>query len=176
MSEIGKEYGAALFLLACEQDTLTDCAAGLATVKSALDRQPDYADLLTSPSIPLSERLAALSAAFADSLPEAVLSLLQLMCEKGRLACFAEAVEEFTALLNAHNRVSKAQVVSAAALTDDQKKKLQQKLEQYTKGRVEATYTTDPTLLGGLIVDLDGKVLDGSIQGRLRDIKDVINT
>ena len=61
-------------------------------------------------------------------------------------------------------------------ISEEQKKKLQQKLEQYTKGRVETTYTTDPTLLGGLIVNLDGKVLDGSLQGRLRDIKDVINT
>lgn len=176
MSEIGKEYGAALFMLACEQNTLTDCADGLAAVKSAFSLQPEYSDLLASPSIPLSERLASLDTAFADQVPEAVLSLLQLMCEKGRITCFDEAVEEFTALLNAHNRVSKAQVVSAAALTEEQKKQLQQKLEQYTKGRVETTYTTDPTLLGGLIVDLDGKVLDGSLRHRLRDIKDVINT
>ena len=176
MSEIGKEYGAALFMLACEQDTLTDCAVGLATVKSVFTSQPDYSELLASPSIPLSERLTALSAAFADEVPEAVLSFLQLMCEKGRIACFYEAADEFTALLDAHNRVSKAQVTSAAVLTEDQKQKLQQKLEQYTKGRVETTYTTDPTLLGGLIVNLDGKVLDGSLQGRLRDIKDVINT
>lgn len=176
MSEIGKEYGAALFMLACEQDTLSDCAAALATVKSAFTSQPDYSELLASPSIPLSERLAALSDAFANKVPEAVLSFLQLMCERGRISCFYEAADEFTALLNAHNRVSKAQIVSAAALTEEQKKKLQQKLEQYTKGRVETTYTTDPTLLGGLIVNLDGKVLDGSLQGRLRDIKDVINT
>jgi F-type H+-transporting ATPase subunit delta len=176
MSEIGKEYGAALFMLACEQDTLTDCAAGLDTVKSAFTSQPDYSELLASPSIPLSERLASLSAAFADEIPESVLSLLQLMCEKGRISCFYEAADEFTALLNARNGMSRAQIISAAALTEEQKKKLQQKLEQYTKGRVETTYTTDPTLLGGLIVNLDGKVLDGSLQGRLRDIKDVINT
>lgn len=175
MSEIGKEYGAALFALACEQDAISDCADGLNTIKAAFIAHPDYTQLLASPSIPLSERLTALIAAFADRVPEAVLSFLQLLCEKGRMACFFDATDEFTALLDAHNRVVKAQVVSAVALTDSQQERLQKKLEQHTKGRVETTYTTDPTLLGGLIVTLDGKVLDGSLRQRLRDIKDVMN-
>lgn len=176
MNEIGKEYGAALFALAREQDSLCDCAVGVQTITEAFAAQPDYLDLLTCPSIPLSERLAALTDAFADRVPEAVLSFLLLLCERGRMTCFGEAANEFTALLDAHNRVARAQVVSAVALTEAQKKRLQGKLEQQTKGRVETTYTTDPTLLGGLIVTLDGKVLDGSLRQRLRDIKDVMYT
>ena len=85
MSEIGKEYGAALFMLACEQDTLTDCAAGLDTVKSAFTSQPDYSELLASPSIPLSERLASLSAAFAERLAPVQEEYRRLLADKAYL-------------------------------------------------------------------------------------------
>ena len=94
---------------------------------------------------------------------------------KGRIACFFDAADEFQSLLDAHNRVAKAQITSAVALTAAEQEKLCAKLERISGGRVEPTYAIDPTILGGLIVELDGKVLDGSLRHRLRDMKDVMN-
>lgn len=176
MSDVAKEYGAALFMLASEEGSLEACAAGLQTVNAVLSDQPEYLALLASPAIPLSERLDNLRAAFAQAVPQAVLSFLQLLCENGRTDCLSVAGEEFFALLDAHNRVTQATVTSAAELTEQQKTRLRQALEKKGGGRVEMHYTVDPTLLGGLTVHWDGKVLDGSLRQRLRDIKDVINT
>lgn len=176
MSSIGKEYGTALFLLACEQNTLSACADGLQTVRDAFTGNPAYPELLASPGIPLSERLTALTDTFADAVPESVLSFLQLLCEKGRIACFFDAADEYQSLLWARHRMSHAAVTSAVALTAAEKEKLRLKLEQLSHGKVELTYTIDPALLGGLSIEWDGRVLDGSLRQRLRDIKDVMNT
>ena len=66
-------------------------------------------------------------------------------------------------------------VTAEAPLTDEEKEKLKNKLEAMTKSTVSMEYFIDESLLGGLIAEIDGKVLDGSLRKRLHDIKEVIN-
>ena len=61
-------------------------------------------------------------------------------------------------------------------LSKDQQRRLTQKLEQAFNRTVQATYTVDPSVLGGVVVEMDGKVLDGSLRQRYRDLKDVMHT
>lgn len=176
MNEIGKEYGTALFMLACEEGDKKGYAAALETVRSTFLEYPQYAELLASPGIPLKERLAVIDGAFSDALPEHVLSYLKLLCEKGRMPFFMESVEEYNALLSASEHISSARITSAVELTDEEKQKLIKKLESMEKGSVRAEYFVDGSILGGLIVEIDGKIMDGSLRHRLHDVKEVMNT
>lgn len=176
MTEIGKEYGTALFMLACEENAKQEFSNGLNVVTSALRENPDYQEFLSSPGIPLGERISALSAVFAASVPEHLLSYLQLLCEKGRFSCFWDSVEEFNALLEASEHMTTAKVTSAAALTEEEQLKLKNKLELTYHCKVNLECSVDAALLGGLIVEMDGKVMDGSLRHRLRMVKEVIST
>ncbi len=173
MSEVGKEYGCALFMLACEKGRERDYLQSLALIKSSV-KDSDYLSFLSSPAIPLSERLAAIENAFASQLEEEVLSFLQLLCEKGRIDCFDEAYEEYARLLEEHEKTAHAIVSSVLPLDDAQKKALTKKLEAHLRRSVRLSFKIDPTLLGGVRVELDGCVLDGSLRHRLNDIKDVM--
>ena len=175
MTEISKEYGAALFMLACEMGEQKSYADALETVKRAFVESPEYAEMLSSPSIALRERLDAIEAAFSGRVPEQVLSYLMLLCEKGRVSCFLESVEAYCDLLSASERVFAAKVTSAVALTEEERKKLIEKLEATYKARVQAEYFVDATLLGGLIVEIDGKIMDGSLRHRLHRVKEALN-
>ena len=174
MTEISKEYGTALFMLACEEGEARNYATALEQIRKAFTENPQYAEMLSSPSISLKERLNAIDAAFSNEVPEYVLSFLKLLCEKGRISCFIESVEEYLSLLAESERVSNAKVTSAVALTDGEKQKLITKLEEVSRGKVHAEYFVDASLLGGLIVELDGKIMDGSLRHRLYDVKEVI--
>ena len=176
MTEIAKEYGSALFMLACEENEKQNYAKALGTCKHAFLEHPEYIELLSSPSIPLKERLSVIENAFSGVIPEHVLSYLQLLCEKGRMPYFMESVEEYQQLLDASERIVNAKVSSAVELTEEEKKKLISKLELMEKGKVRAEYFVDATLLGGLIVEVDGKVMDGSLRHRLHEVKEVMNT
>ena len=175
MTDVGKEYGAALFMLACETGEQAQYAEALEAVKTQFAETPDYPAFLASPSIPQSERLGAIEAAFASHLPEQVVSFLQLLCEKGRMECFGSAVAEYNALLNAWNHAFEAQVTCAAELTAEEKEQLRAKLESIYGGTVRMAYTIDPSLLGGVIVEIDGNIMDGSLRRRLRDVKEVMS-
>ena len=176
MAEISKEYGQALFMLACEEGRQKEYGQVLAQMKAVFEDQPDYAQLLVSPAIPMQERLRIIEVAFADLAPEHVLSYLKLLCEKGRIGCFVESVEVYQGLLDASEHVSNATITSAVELTEEEKQKLQLALERRCKGQVQvrAEYVVDKELLGGLVVEVDGNILDGSLRQRLSEVKEVI--
>ena len=176
MTEISKEYAAALFMLACEKEKKSEYKEALITLKEAFLKDEQYLLFLASPSIPLSERQKAVKNAFTGHVPEDVLSYLLLLCEKGRIDCFFDSVEEFCALFDASECVVNAKVTSAVELSKEEQEKLLEKLEKMSKTNVNIEYVLDPSILGGVIVEMDGSVLDGSLKSRLRDIKEVIST
>ena len=176
MTDIGKEYGTALFMLACEENEKASYAEALEFIKNIFVEDPQYSELLSSPSIPLKERLSLIDQAFSDAVPEYVISYLKLLCEKGKMPYFMESVDEYNALLDASEHISNARITSAIELTKEEKQKLITKLELMEKGKVHAQYFVDETLLGGLIVEVDGKIMDGSLRHRLHEVKEVMNT
>ena len=176
MSEVAKEYGAALFLVAAETKQTDTFARDLTTVGTLFKENPDYITLLSSPNIPIDERLSLMEQTFGGAMDEAVLSFLQLLCQKGHIREFETAAEEYRALWQAAAQVSDATITSAIPLSDAQQQKLTRKLEQTFGRTVRAVYTVDPSVLGGVVVEMDGKVLDGSLRERLRDLKDVMHT
>ena len=67
-----------------------------------------------------------------------------------------------------------ALITSAVEMSDSQKMAVCQKLEKITGKIIDPIYAVDPALIGGLKAEVDGKVYDGTLKNRLRDVKDVI--
>ena len=175
MAEISKEYAQALFELAKEQGIEQECAAALHVIAAELDNMPEYAELLSSPNIPMDERKALIEQAFSAYVPEYVLSFTQLLCEHGHIREFGSCLREYEELYKALESISTARIISAIELTDSQKKKLTEKLEKISGHTVIANYEIDETLLGGLTVYIDDKVIDGSLRRKLKEVKEVID-
>ena len=174
MRQTDKEYGQALFLLAAEEGVCDECLSDVNAVKEVFLENPEYMELLASPAIPLTERLSAVDEAFSGRVHEYVLYFLKLLCEKGRIRLLFDCFEEFSYLCKTVFGTVTVYVTSAQPLTDEQKKKLVSKIEKTEGKKAEAIYTVDESLLGGVKVEYDGKIYDGSVQARLRSIKDVM--
>ncbi len=175
-SERAKEYAAALFTIAAEQGETKKFAAALETVASALRKSPEYTEFLCAPNISLSERLLSLGTVFGGRIPEDVLSFLKLLCEKGRVRTLEACLHEYMKLYNESKAISWAHVKSAIPLTPEQKTALRLKLEKQSGRNVLLECTVDNTLLGGIVVEMDGKILDGSLRRRLQEVKEVMNS
>ena len=175
MTQIGKEYGAALFMVAMEEGAEREYADALSLLIDSISGNPAYLELLSSPNIPMTERLAIIDQAFAAVLPPHLLSFLKLLCEKNRISGLFDAAEEYRQLLDASLSVCDALVRSAVPLSEDQKLRLKEKLERLSKKQVSMKFEIDEDLLGGVVIEMDGKVLDGSLRHRLNEVKDVIS-
>ena len=174
MKEISKQYAEAVFAIACEDGCESAIMEALESAKTVFEQNPEYMELVCSPSIPVPERCEALSAAFEGVLPETVVSLLGLMCEKGRIRAFSSCVDEYRRLLDAREAVITARVISAVPLTDKERAALTQKLQQKSGSTVLLSCEVDPSIMGGVIVEMQGTIMDGSLRARLREVKEVM--
>ncbi len=175
MTDAVKEYAEALFAIALEKDALPSFAQNLETVAGEVEKEPMYLDFLASPALPLTERIKALTEAFSSIVCEEVISFLILLIKNGRIKDLIACIDEFFALKSAKENVSEALVYYAMPISDKQKQRLKEKLENMTSKKIEMIFLEDKSLLGGIKVVLDGKVLDGSVKHHLEDIKGVMS-
>ena len=174
MNNVAQEYGTALFMLALEEDKVLTYREGLAVMKGAFESEPDYMTFISSPGIPLTQRLKSISDVFEGKVEENVLNFLMLLCEKNRTYCFDEAEKTFEALYDESQRTLNVTVKSAVALSDDQKARLEEKLAVKYGCRIDPQYIIDTTLLGGVIIEANDNIIDGSLRHRMHEIKEVI--
>ncbi|MBQ7412536.1 MAG: ATP synthase F1 subunit delta [Clostridia bacterium] len=175
MTEMSKAYGMALYGLAKENKQEKSYAEALKLVLTLFSENPEYVELLATPSISKEERAQIIEDALGKCVPEHILSFLKLLCERGRIRQLAECAEEFNRLLDEDMRVSVAKVVSSVELTPEEKKRLKARLEKMSGRRVTLECRVDKTLLGGMVVEMDGRVINGSLRHRLDEMKDVMS-
>ena len=72
--------------------------------------------------------------------------------------------------------ITEVTVVSAVPLNDTSREKLLAKLQEMTGKTVRLTAKVDPSILGGLRLDLNGTRLDGTVQRRLERLRDSIGS
>lgn len=176
MTQTSREYAEALFELAAEENRTDDYADALETVKQALEDNPGFLNLLASPAISREERMDALSAAFQDKIPLSMLVLLRMMVFRGHARNLPRMIESYRELARERRGESEAKVFSAVELTETERNALKEKLEKRFGHRMILDCQVDPGLLGGIRVETEGRVLDGTLRARLQEIKEVMDT
>ena len=174
MKQTSKAYAEALFSIALEQKKVSEFAENLEQIEAVIQENPDYVSYLKTPALPLSERLNAIEEAFGNTMPEEIVSYLKLLCENGHISALKDSITEFLRLEMAVSNTVTVMVTSAIALEDAQKEKLIQKLEAKYHKRFYPIYKVDSALLGGIRIEMEDKVIDGSILKRLQSLKEVI--
>lgn len=175
MHELAKEYAQALFSLAAEDGAVKEYGQSLKTTCDLLDQHPQLKELIRHPGIPLSQRLQTLEQVLGELVPPRVCHFFLLLCKKNRLALLSDCLTHYQDLVTQWENALPVTVRSAVELSDEQKRRLETQLESQTGRRIRPSYQLDPQLIGGVVLEWEGKVLDGSIRQRLRKIKEVIN-
>lgn len=175
MTTTSREYAAALFELAAQAGVTKETSEGLETVISALLQQPAYRALLASPAISKEERLAALDETFRGKIPDVLLAILRMMISRGHVSALNGMARDYEELARGYRGESLAVVTSAVHLKEAETVALRQKLEKKLGRKVTLQCRVDPALIGGVRVEVDGMVIDGSIRNKLEEIKEVMN-
>ena len=173
-TELSREYAEALFALAAEHDQTKEYLEALDTAAALLADNPEYVELLACPAIPRDERDGLLEQTFGQLLPEQVLAFIQLLCAHGRIRSLDDCITEYRLLYQTAVAMATAQVTSAVPLTESEKQQLAAALSARMGRTVTLECTVDESLLGGMVVRVDGKVLDGSLRSRLHAVKEVM--
>ena len=171
MSKAGDLYGQSLYDLAVEESLTDDILGEMESVKGIFDDNPDYITLLSEPSVPKNERLQLVDEALAGALTPYHLNFIKILIEKGLLREYSACFKRFRRSYNEDHGIADALVTSAVALDKSQLDQLRSKLEKISGKKIVLQQKTDPDILGGVRVDLEGQLFDGSVRGRLSELR-----
>ena len=170
-ASLAGRYASALFELASEAGTVTAVESDLDMLAGALAESADLRDLTTNPEIGRRAKRAAIEAVAATlGLTDLTKKFLGTVADNGRLSHLADMVRAFRTIAAAQRGEVTAEVTSAHPLTDAQIDQLKTKLTAREGRTVKLSTSVNPDLLGGLVVTVGSKRIDGSIRTRLNSL------
>lgn len=170
-ASLAGRYAAALYDLAGEQGVVTAVETDLDTLAAAVRESADLAALIKNPEV---SREAAAKAvdAVAELLKVSGLTrnFLGVLAANRRLAALPDVVRAFTAIAAAARGEVTAEVTTAHPLDEAQLAQLAEKLKAREGRSVTVKAHVDPAILGGLVVKIGSRMIDGSIRTRLNSL------
>ncbi len=165
-----RRYAEAAFEIGLRDDTVDSWRTELEAAAAILDDE-GVARALANPAVALEARIKLVADVLIKSASQPVLNLIVLLLRRGRIAALAQVAAEFRRLDNGRQGITTATATTALPLEADEVKALTTRLEQLTGGRVELDVKIDPSLLGGLVVRVGDRLIDGSVRGRLERLR-----
>lgn len=137
-----------------------------------LDASEDLSRLVRSPVFSAGDQIKAIDAILAKAgISGLTANFIRLIARNRRLFAVSGMITAFRALVAADKGEMTADVTSAQALTDAQKKSLQTALKSVTGKTVSLNETVDPSIIGGLVVKVGSRMIDTSIRTKLNSLK-----
>ena len=170
MDSFANSYASALYSLLDEKERGQYFDA-LKSIQKDFVEQKELFALLCSYAVNQKEKEKILQKVYGGIPLKHLLPFLNLLCKKHRIIHFCEVSDSFASLYNEETNVKEGIAYSASALSKKQLSDIESALGKKTRGKVVLKNVIDPSLLGGVKVALDGKVYDGSLRGKLAEMK-----
>ncbi len=140
-------------------------------VSGVLAPNPGYASLLASPSFPIAEKDRMLVEALEGRAQPTAVRFLRVLNRHGRLGLLSAVVKQARATLDRRQNRKPVTVRSAFALDEGQQAALRDRLSTMTRATPVITLEVDPSLIGGLVVQIGDEVYDASVRSRLERLR-----
>ena len=174
MTRIGNVYAQALYDLAQDENLTDELLQQLTVLNESFAQEPAFLRLLSSQNIGKQERCAILDESFCGSIHPYLLNFLKILTEKGYARQFPDCCAAYRNLYQQAHGILPVTAVTAVALSGEQAKKLTEKLSRMTGKHIALENRIDPSVLGGVRLDYDGKQLDDTVAHRLEAVRSLL--
>lgn len=169
---VARRYAQAFFAIAQEKNELDKLEEELRFVIETINSNPELKMILDHQLVAPEEKKEILSNIFSQELSEITLNFLAVIAEKYRAPYIEEIYKQFVGFANEAKNIAEAYIKSAQPLGDKDLAAIQEKLSKATCKNIKLINEVDPNLIGGVVVRIGDKVMDGSILRRLDLLKE----
>ncbi|WP_338939583.1 ATP synthase F1 subunit delta [Fusobacterium nucleatum] len=169
-SQVGRRYSKAIFDIAEEKNQVKEIYELLNSAMVLYRTDKEFKNFIRNPLISNEEKKLVLNEIFGKDNRDN-LNILLYILDKGRINCIKYIVAEYLKIYYRKNRILDVRATFTKELTDEQKKKLIDKLSQKTGKEINLEIKIDKNILGGGIIRIGDKIIDGSIRRELDNWK-----
>ena len=165
-----RRYAQAVFQLAVEFDELEKWLDDLTILADSVTSS-QFLDFLSQPRVPTAAKLEVIRESLGDSLGRLAMNLISLLATRNIAHILPEIADQYQELLDSHQGIERAEVVSAVPLSDEQHHRAVDVLQGLSGQEVRLSTRVDPALLGGMIMRIGDRVVDGSTRSKLKAMR-----
>ena len=179
MSElkVASRYAKALIDLSVQQNNLEVILGDIRSFLKALKQNHQIETILKSPVIIGDDKISILKKIFGKSFHQNTIRFFEIVVNKNRAYYLHTIADVFIEQYNKLNNIMQASVKTAQPIDQKLIDEITQFISGYSGKKVELKATVDPNLIGGLVIQMEDKLFDASISGKLNKIKhDLLNT
>ncbi len=163
---VARPYAEAVFRLGRESSKLADWSGWLGRL-SLIANESAMQDCFGNPKLSSRQVTDLVVGVLGVEAPQALSRFIEVLAENGRLALLPEIQCLFEELKSVEEGVKEAHIVSAFPMDDAQVKQVMPVLEQHFSSKLKPRVTVDPSLIGGIKVEVGDEVFDASVRGQL---------
>lgn len=163
-------YGTALYQAAAEINKEKQILEEGRAVAGILKAEPEFEALLRSPAIAAEEKKTALCNVFENRLTQELVNFLCILIDKGRFNHFERIIRVYEKLYDNREGIIKGTIYSVEPLNEGRLAEFEKQTGKLMGGNVSLENRIDKSLIGGVKILVDGKIIDASIRNRLNKI------
>lgn len=171
LANTAKKYAEALFEVTENLNTTNSVIDDVNLISDTFCENSELRTFMSNPIIKLEDKKDVIKQIFEGKVSETAINLLYLLADNSRFDAISEIKNAYTELNNQKQNLMTVKAVTAVEMKDYLKEKLKRKLEEKLSKQVEIEYSIDPEIVGGMIVEIDGKTIDNSVVTKLKNIK-----
>ncbi|MHB1342242.1 MAG: ATP synthase F1 subunit delta [Coriobacteriia bacterium] len=175
-SELVETYARVLFDLAALSDSVDAANDGLRGVVAAVRGNIDLREALSDTSIPAEKKRDVLRDIFAGEVSPETLSIVTLMVDRGLTDKLGDLARTFSEIAEVERGIVVVDVTTAIELNDALRASLSEKLSTALGRKVSLRESVDTSILGGIVIRVAGRVLDGSVTTQLGELRAALTT
>ncbi len=164
-----RRYAAAYFDLAGSEGAVDAYRDDLARAVETLDN-PEVVAALGNPRLDPGDRVR-LALDLIDGLGQSVRNLVRLLVERSRIGALPGILEHYGVLADRATGVVRAEVTTAVAASDAQRRAITAALRETFGAAVDIELRTDPEIIGGLVIRVGDRVIDNSVRTHLQQLQ-----
>jgi len=163
MEKVASKYATAFFNLAVEKKCESRFLSDIKAIDEIIFNHPELIDVLKKIQFSKIQKKSLINDIFLSHLDSYSMNLLYLLVDKNRISIIQDLVKEYYHLHNNHFNIIEAIAYSVTPLTKEEIKSLEQSLSEKENQTVSVINRIDPTLISGIKVRFDNRVIDGSM-------------
>ena len=167
--ELSRKYATAVFSQALEKWLAT-----LRLVHGRLAGDASLAQMLQEAGASFADRQKELDKIVPDGSDRYICNFLYTMLKEGDIGLLGDVIDELDRMTRGGPQVQVARVITALELSDQDKEQFRQKLREKYGESLEFVFNVDPAIMGGAIVQIGDKVIDGSVASRLESMSNLL--